>query len=204
MDHQQDSVGALLSLLESYPPEVLSPFLERVENLALNVRRSRCQQRDAPLEQLDASSIDSVLSNGHLLAMILEYDGSLAMGHKHYGSLVGYEHPLPSPNGFARQYIQGTASHALVCKKWRDLVVGRDGLAQWKDSSTREVERKVAIARRASTDESLTWTARLSAMAISNDVGALRAAFRDPEEDSAGVGAALSEQRNPTIDSDDD
>lgn len=81
MDHQQDSVRALLSLLESYPPEVLSPFLERVENLALNVRRSRCQQRDAPLEQLDASSIDSVLSNGHLLAMILEYDGSLAMGH---------------------------------------------------------------------------------------------------------------------------
>ncbi|EJK72305.1 hypothetical protein THAOC_06174 [Thalassiosira oceanica] len=73
--------GALLSLLESYPPEVLSPFLERVEVLALNVRRSRCQQRDAPLEQLDASSIDSVLSNGHLLAMILEYDGSLAMGH---------------------------------------------------------------------------------------------------------------------------
>lgn len=66
------------------------------------------------------------------------------------------------------------------------------------------MERKVAIARRASTDESLTWTARLSAMAISNDVGALRAAFRDPEEDSAGVGAALSEQRNPTIDSDDD
>ena len=42
-------------------------------------------------------------------------------------------------------------------------------------------------------------------MAISNDVDALRAAFRDPDDEaSGGVGAALSEQRNPTIDSDDD
>ena len=126
MDHQKASVGALLSLLEAYPPEVLSPFLERVEILALNVRRS---QRDASLEQLDAASIDSVLTNGHLLAMILEYDGSLAMGEVHYGLLVGFEHPLPVRDEWA-QYIQGTASHALVCKKWRDMVVGRDGLAQ--------------------------------------------------------------------------
>ena len=100
MDHQQASVGALLSLLESYPPEALAPFLERVEILALNVRG--CQKRDASL------AFDSVLSDGHLLGLILGYDGSLAMKHVHYGSLVGYEHPLPSP-GFGRQYIQGTA-----------------------------------------------------------------------------------------------
>ena len=68
----------------------------------------------------------------------------------------------------------------------------------------RRVERDVAIARRASVEESLTWTARLGAMAICNDVDALRVAFRNPEDESSGVGAALSEQRNPTMDSDDD
>ena len=44
----------------------------------------------------------------------------------------------------------------------------------------RRVERDVAIARRASVEESLTWTARLGAMAICNDVDALRVAFRNP------------------------
>ena len=89
----------------------------------------------------------------------------------------------------------GNKTSILVSKRWENLVSGEEGFNQWKAQSKIEVERKISVAKDAALDESLSWMARICVMAIANDAFALENAFRNVDDTSCGVGAALKEQR---------
>lgn len=131
-----------------------------------------------------------------MLGKILEFDGSLAFYHKAYNSIVGYESPLPSDRRLYT-HSRGTRSNVLVNKKWQSMVMGTDGLQKWKCQSEEKIKKDISIAIKASTDESLSWTARICAMAIANDVEGLKRVFETSDE----FNKALWEQENKDDDS---
>ena len=92
-------------------------------------------------------------------------------------------------------YYCGSKSIALVSKKLNSMVMGQDGWDRWKFGSKCLVEKKIAIASDATEEESLTLTARISAMAIASDVTGLQMAFKNLINASLSIGAVSAEQQ---------
>ena len=80
------------------------------------------------------------------------------------------------------------------------MVTGKDGWHHWQAQSEIQIRRDRSVAKDAALDKTLPWTARVCAMAIANDVDALKKAFHDVSDTTCGVGAALEEQRSKTDD----
>ncbi|KAL9190108.1 hypothetical protein ACHAXT_007319 [Thalassiosira profunda] len=198
---QRASVEVAVALLETCPDEALAPHLERLERLVHKASGRGDGARGASRGD-SAPIIDAVLTNDHLLGHILDFDGSLAYYHKFFNYVVGYESPLPLERCELSSYFAGTKSNALVCKKWKSMVIGQDGLDQWTVQCNNDVSKEISIAADAAKDKSLSWTARMCAMAIANDVDGLTDAFRVPDDTTRGIGAALEEQRVKDDDSD--
>jgi len=147
----------------------------------------------------------SVLSNKDLLKLILEFEGSLAFYHRHYDLIVGYKRSmLYLPSGSVPgsclsvdtelRTLPGTASNMFVSKSWMSMVAGKDGWDYLKSRSKEQEDSKRRIALEAKSDLSLSWTARLCAMAIADDADALKEAFKNEKDKSCGIGAAVKEQ----------
>ena len=62
------------------------------------------------------------------------------------------------------------------------MIMGKDGLQKWKYQSEEKVKKDISIATKASKDESLSWTARICAMAIANDVAGLKRVFETSDK----------------------
>eukprot|EP00978_Attheya_sp_CCMP212_P019026 scaffold52785_cov41-Attheya_sp.AAC.1 len=88
----------------------------------------------------------------------------------------------------------GKGHNALVNKRWCSLVLGQEGVAHWKTSREAAEANKIRIAECTKDDPTVSWTARLCAMALCNDMAGLRAAFRDKADNTQGYGAAMKEQ----------
>eukprot|EP00978_Attheya_sp_CCMP212_P000811 scaffold1708_cov61-Attheya_sp.AAC.2 len=214
------AVSCALYLLESQPPEVLLPYLHRLGNIMTETRKhGRKPTRKKPtrkhgrkpepppnMNHLDDVR-DSVLQDASLLGHILEYEGSLAYLHRHYYLIVGISCPRPHdldkrlPGAFESTTIRsmlkrfpGKGHNALVNKMWCSLVLGQEGVAHWKTSREAAEAKKIRIAECTKDDPTVSWTARLCAMALCNDVAGLQAAFRDTADETQGYGAAMKEQ----------
>jgi len=154
---------------------------------------------------IDDKARRSVLSNMALLELILEFDGSLAFYHRYYYWIVGYTCPMPNPSSgeipgsftSVSEILRnkpGTVTNMFVCKSWMSMVAGKDGWDYLKSRSKKFVEEEKKIASEAKDDISLSWTARLCAMAIADDDDALKEAFKNENDTSCGIGAAVKEQ----------
>ncbi|KAL7548726.1 hypothetical protein ACHAWF_011990 [Thalassiosira exigua] len=198
--HADTRIAEALALLESVPSTSLTQYSDRLQKLAHTAHVLS-----------GAPTTKAVFDNDLLLGHILRFEGSLAYYHKHYDMIVGYESPLPydwsnkhSDIPGARgttlceglMHRRGTAAHALVCKKWKSFVVGDAGWARWKIDSEDMVAKKISIAKITANDTSLSWSARICAAAVANDINALKSAFKNPGDESTGIGVALAEQRD--------
>lgn len=198
--NQVPPIELALALLEALPGEDLAPYGQRLGYLARKAGGSNNNNNSTT----SAPVIEAVLTNDYLLGYILGFDGSLAFSHKYYNYIIGYEHPAPLEQHDQRimRHMRGTKTNIFVCKKWKEFVVGNDGWDQWRAQSKISVERDIALARDVLKDETLSWTARMCAMAIANDVTSLKRAYLNPVDTTFGVGAALREQRLGDADDD--
>jgi hypothetical protein len=90
--------------------------------------------------------------------------------------------------------LSGTTQNALVNKSWCSLVLGQEGVAHWKTVCEAAKAKQIRIAECTKDDPTVSWTARLCAMAICNDMAGLRAAFHDKTDKTQGYGASMKEQ----------
>lgn len=166
----------------------------------VHLQSTCCEQESTVLFEYETQELpthnacSSVLNDFALLSMILGYDGSLAYYHKNYNAIVGFESPLPVMHRAMLQYRRGTKSNILVCKKWKDMIIGKGGLHAWKIETKNHKDSIIAVANDAVRDMTLSWTARIIAMAVSDDVDNLKTAFANTNDTSCGVGAAMAEQ----------
>eukprot|EP00978_Attheya_sp_CCMP212_P014107 scaffold35851_cov44-Attheya_sp.AAC.1 len=114
--------------------------------------------------------------------------------------LAKYQHPQrattsQNPHDLDKRLpgsFDGTTGHnALVNKRWCSLV-----LHETRGSRSREAAeaKKIRIAEYTKDDPTVSWTARLCAMALCNDMAGLQAAFHDKADKTQGYGAAMKEQ----------
>eukprot|EP00978_Attheya_sp_CCMP212_P030212 scaffold110317_cov55-Attheya_sp.AAC.1 len=90
--------------------------------------------------------------------------------------------------------FSGKGHNALVNKRWCSFVLGQEGVAHWRTSRDAAEANKIRIAECTKDDPTVSWTARLCAMALCNDVAGLRTAFNDKADKTQGYGAAMKEQ----------
>ena len=201
--NEHQVIDIALSLFDSVSNEAL---LSNIDNLTNVLQRAR-----SPI-------YDAVLNNDALLCKILTYDGSLAYYHKNYDDLVNWDRPLPSnwvvPDSVPYLALEQRAkphtlhkqiylkSRILVCKRWKDMILGKHGIDAWREEFTRTNKRHIAIAKQAINDKKLVWNARIKAMAIADDIDNLKKMYfyydnraRLPNYDHKyGIGQALFER----------
>eukprot|EP00978_Attheya_sp_CCMP212_P020183 scaffold57424_cov35-Attheya_sp.AAC.1 len=88
------------------------------------------------------------------------------------------------------KWFSGKGHNALVNKRWCSLVLRPGG------SRSREAAeaKKIRIAECTKDNPTVSWTARLCAMALCNEVAGLQAAFHDKADKTQRYGAAMKEQ----------
>jgi hypothetical protein len=74
------------------------------------------------------------------------------------------------------------------------MVMGQDGLNAMRKQTKSNSQTILALAKDAVNDVSLTWTARIIAMAMIDDIEKVKNAFANLEDVTRGVGAAIEEQ----------
>ena len=188
-------------MLESLSPnEILPHHVLRLEAIlarsakGANEKPSGAKINDNETREGDMSSNlhsirSAVLDDGNRLARILQFEGSLAIS----SSLIGYENPKPFDEPIVHIRTYGTPVNALVCRKWKEFVIGSEGVDHWELSLEEERIQLMKLAEDVSKHEAMSWSARLLAMAIANDAGSLKTAFADKDDHTQGVGAAFEE-----------
>ena len=84
-----------------------------------------------------------------ILARILEFDGSLAAYHKNYDLIEGYMNPYRRRrNQIPFKHRPGTNQLAFVNRKFHSLIIGPEGMKEWKKQARQEIQASKRIARK--------------------------------------------------------
>jgi hypothetical protein len=96
---------------------------------------------------------------------------------------------------FEGSWLTGTASGTigLVCKSWNSFAIGKKGGKALAIILDEQDKKLIDIAKEVMKDESMSWSARILAMAIADDRVGLSNAFDDEDDSSQGIGAAFEE-----------
>jgi hypothetical protein len=168
-DIQPDDTPRMLCLKENDVIKSSDQHASSTDTLDANVLEKRDGTEavtNVLLKNTDASSI--VFEDECLMSNILHFEGS---------------------------WLAGTASDTigLVCKSWNSFAIGKKGgkaLAIILDAWEKKL---IDVAKEVMQDESMSWSARILAMAIADDREGLSNAFKDEYDSSQGVGAAFEE-----------
>lgn len=120
------------------------------------------------LKNTDASSI--VFEDECLMSSILHFEGS---------------------------WLTGNASDTigLVCKSWNSFAIGKKGGKALAIILDEQEKKLIDLAKEVMMDESMSWSARILAMAIADNSSGLYKAFDDEYDSSQGIGAAFEEAK---------
>lgn len=168
-DIQPDDTPEMLGLKENDVIKCFDQHAPTTDTLDDNVLEKRDDMEavtNVLLKNTDASSI--VFEDECLMSNILHFEGS---------------------------WLNGNASDTigLVCKSWNSFAIGKKGgkaLAVILDERDKKL---IDVAKEVMKDESMSWSARILAMAIADDRDGLYNAFDDEDDSSQGVGAAFEE-----------
>lgn len=151
----------------------------RNESRTLSQSPSRCGNRYRDTSRfLDEKSLrmeavkEEVFDTSSILARILEFDGSLAAYHKNYDLIEGYKNPHRRRRNQSRfQRRSGTNQLAFVNKKFHSLIIGPEGLDEWKKQARQEIDTWKRIARQIMSNRtgSPSPLAKIFAIVIRND-----------------------------------
>jgi hypothetical protein len=96
---------------------------------------------------------------------------------------------------FEGSWLTGNASDTigLVCKSWNSFAIGKKGGKALTIILDEQDKKLVDVAKEVMKDESMSWSARILAMAVADDRDGLSSAFDDEDDSSQGVGAAFEE-----------
>eukprot|EP00531_Pseudo-nitzschia_arenysensis_P014415 CAMPEP_0116125332 /NCGR_PEP_ID=MMETSP0329-20121206/5755_1 /TAXON_ID=697910 /ORGANISM="Pseudo-nitzschia arenysensis, Strain B593" /LENGTH=679 /DNA_ID=CAMNT_0003619367 /DNA_START=130 /DNA_END=2169 /DNA_ORIENTATION=+ len=135
---------------------------------------SRCGDRYRNSSRfIDASVQQEVFETSSILARILQFDGSLAAYHKNYDLIEGYKTPFRRRRNQSRfQRRPGTNELAFVNRKFHSLILGPEGLEEWKTQAKQEIESCKRIARQLTSSNSAdkpSALAKIFAIVIRND-----------------------------------
>ena len=98
---------------------------------------------------------------------------------------------------FEGSWLTGTASDTigLVCKGWNSFAIGKRGGKALTIILDEQDKKLIDVAKEVMKDENMSWSARILAMAIADDLSGLYNAFDDRYDSSRGVGAAFEEAK---------
>ncbi len=147
---------------------------QQQQQLAQSQSPSRCGDHYMQSSRfIDASVQQEVFATSSILARILQFDGSLAAYHKNYDLIEGYKKPFrrrANPTRFQRRH--GNTQLAFVNRKFHSLILGPEGLEEWKAQARNEIESCKRIARQlisSKSTETPSPLAKIFAIVIRND-----------------------------------
>ncbi len=181
---------AALTLNKHPSNEILSPSNKPPTPMKSSSMRSPKQQPKPPTPQslspsrcgdryhnssrfIDTSVQQEVFETSSILARILQFDGSLAAYHKNYDIIEGYKTPYRRRRNQSRfQRRPGTNELAFVNRKFHSLILGPEGLEEWKTQAKQEIQSCKRIARQLTSSNSAdrpSALAKIFAIVIRND-----------------------------------
>ena len=163
----------------SSPPSQQSRIDNGNESRTLSQSPSRCCSRYRNASRfldentLRMEAVKEVFDTSSILARILEFDGSLAAYHKNYDLIEGYKNPHRRRRNQSRfQRRSGTNQLAFVNKKFHSMIIGPEGLEEWKKQARVENDARKRIARQimsSRTGSPCSPLAKIFAIVIRND-----------------------------------
>ena len=147
--------------------QILSQSPSRCDN------RYRNTSRFLDENSLRMEAVKEVFDTSSILARILEFDGSLAAYHKNYDLIEGYKNPHRRRRNQGRfQRRSGTNQLAFVNKNFHSMIIGPEGLEEWKKQARVENDTWKRMARQimsSRTGNPCSPLAKIFAIVIRND-----------------------------------
>ena len=170
----QNSVGSTTALHNDVSGRSMSVRTFNMSKLSLSKRpgndahASPTKKPPTPMKTVE----QKVFGTTSILARILEFDGSLAAHYKNYDLIEGYKVAYRRRRANIRfKQREGTNQLAFVNRKFHSLIVGPEGLEEWKSLARQEIEscKRMAGQLLTTSRENPSPLAKLFAIVIRND-----------------------------------
>ncbi len=158
---------------EHVSPTNKPPTPMKSSSMRSPVQQEQCQEHSIANQCIEQTVEQKVFGTPSILARILEFDGSLAAYYKNYDLIEGYKVAYRRRRANIRfKQRLGTNQLAFVNRTFHSLILGPEGLEEWKVIARQEVESCKQIARqliKENSGENPSPLAKLFAIVIQND-----------------------------------